>query len=95
MEFPFYNLLIMNDTELLKILNYNLTCNQTPTIIGEKVTINIYRGSQIRGNRVKVFELHFAKSHILNSIELDSLTDLIADAESKLNIPLVADKTVW
>jgi hypothetical protein len=73
----------------LKKVNFYLTCNQVAVMKNDRITIEIYRGSSFRRNRIKVAEISFTKEEIAEALNNNTLTEMVADADSALGIPLI------
>jgi hypothetical protein len=85
----------MQDEELKKLINFQLTTNQEARVMGNDVEIDLFRGSSIRRNRAKMASLRFPKAQIIDAIITDTFFDLISSEEAKLNLPLVPDEYGW
>lgn len=56
--------------------------------MGDKVVVDIYRGSVLRHNRKKVAELPFDRQEVERLIKMDAFDAVVSAKEEALKIPL-------
>lgn len=85
----------MRDKELEIKINYQLTTNQEVRVVGDRVEIDVFRGSAIRRNRTKMATLNFSTLEVIKALSADTFSDLVNSAEASLHLPLVPDEYGW
>lgn len=81
--------------QLTREFNFNLLARHDARIVGDALVVDIFRGSDMRRNKHKVAEVRLPLPQAVDALREENILSVVLKAESELNIPLIADKSVW